>query len=257
MKMALELMLSTEMANAKAFSHPWRKFTRIQELEVVSQVFRQLDLRLFHYSRLDGYEKEKVQTEGLVFGMGEQQQEATMGNSKTGCLVVISSGLPEASDLGDCCLQFMGQTDMALPPRVQRHRYLRFEGLGYTDVNITDFEERLAPSYTSIRDPMLRLYHRLIACNIVGRSQEPEKVTVTDLFYLRGRDVGSFNIPYLLARYLRMFASRRKREVMISGRQFVACLAEHFDEGAQAVPAPIQAPQPSSAAGPARTMAQR
>ncbi|GJS03641.1 hypothetical protein Tco_0320149 [Tanacetum coccineum] len=292
---------------------------------------------------------------------------------------------------------------MALPPRYQRHRYLRFEGLGYTDVNITDFEERLgkiydreihrvqvfdfgglidlmdeglsgplvhelileffsmfrfgevvldldttgalqlqlrglrrhirisstgdflgtAPSYTSIRDLMIRLYHRLIACNIVGRSQEPEKVTVTDLFYLRGRDVGSFNIPYLLVRYLRMFASGRKREAMISGRQIVARLAKHFgllteerlqglamivqdllmidmaklvrlqickelddtwawvaprperqpdvavgtqvvvegapnvDEGAQTVLAPIQAPQPSSAAGPARTMAHR
>ncbi|GJZ94508.1 hypothetical protein Tco_0666711 [Tanacetum coccineum] len=139
---------------------------------------------------------------------------------------------------------------MALPPRDQRHQYLRFEGLGYTDVNIIDFEERLgkiygreihwvqvfdfgglidlmakglsgrmlmehgdaqgqkavlnldttgalqlqlrgvrrrmrissargflgtSPYYTSIRDPMLRLYHKLIACNIVGRSQEPEK----------------------------------------------------------------------------------
>nr|GFD11284.1 hypothetical protein [Tanacetum cinerariifolium] len=66
-------------------------------------------------------------------------------------------------------------------------------------------------------DPMLRLCHRLIACSIAGRSQAPEKVTVTDLFYLRGIDVGSINIPYLLARYLRLFASGRKREAMISG----------------------------------------
>ncbi|GJX53958.1 hypothetical protein Tco_0282327 [Tanacetum coccineum] len=49
-----------------------------------------------------------------------------------------------------------------------------------------------APSYTLIRDPMLRLCHRLIACSIVGRSQTPKKVTVTDLFYLRGMDVGSY-----------------------------------------------------------------
>ncbi|GJT84002.1 retrovirus-related pol polyprotein from transposon TNT 1-94 [Tanacetum coccineum] len=45
-----------------------------------------------------------------------------------------------------------------------------------------------APSYTSIRDLMLRLCHR----------------------------------------YLRMFASGRKRGAMISRGQFVACLAEHF-----------------------------
>ncbi|GJS27262.1 hypothetical protein Tco_0487882 [Tanacetum coccineum] len=46
------------------------------------------------------------------------------------------------------------------------------------------------PSYTLIRDPILRLCHRLIACSIVGRSQAPEKV--------------------------------------VSGGQFVARLAEHF-----------------------------
>ncbi|GKF93651.1 hypothetical protein Tco_0283351 [Tanacetum coccineum] len=68
----------------------------------------------------------------------------------------------------------------------------------------------------------------LIACSIVGRSQPPKKVTVTDLFYLRGMDVGSVNVPYLLARYLRLFASGRKQGAMISGSQFVARLAEHF-----------------------------
>nr|GEV13130.1 UBN2 domain-containing protein [Tanacetum cinerariifolium] len=42
-----------------------------------------------------------------------------------------------------------------------------------------------------------------------ARIQAPEKVTVTDLFYLRGLDVGSVNIPYFLARYLRRFAAER------------------------------------------------
>ncbi|GKE44039.1 hypothetical protein Tco_1471323 [Tanacetum coccineum] len=77
-------------------------------------------------------------------------------------------------------------------------------------------------------DLMLRLCHRLIACSIVGRSQAPEKVTMTYLFYLRGMDVGSVNVPYLLARYLRLFASGRKQGAMISEGQFVARLAEHF-----------------------------
>ncbi|GKC12081.1 hypothetical protein Tco_1008863 [Tanacetum coccineum] len=108
------------------------------------------------------------------------------------------------------------------------------------------------PSYTSIRDPMLRLCHRLIACR----------------------------------RYLRLFASGRKRRAMISGGQFVARLAEHFgllteerlhgltqvvavgtpvvaedtlvlDEGALAVLEPAQVPQAPPTAGPAKTMAQR
>ncbi|GJU23433.1 hypothetical protein Tco_1156775 [Tanacetum coccineum] len=77
------------------------------------------------------------------------------------------------------------------------------------------------PSYTSIRDLILRLCHRLIACSIAGRSQAPEKVTVTDLFYLRGMDVGSVNVPYLLAMYLRLFAAGRKSGALIFGGQFL------------------------------------
>ncbi|GKE70511.1 hypothetical protein Tco_1528583 [Tanacetum coccineum] len=81
---------------------------------------------------------------------------------------------------------------------------------------------RYTPSYTLIRDPMLRLCHRLIACSIAERSQAPKKVTVIDLFYLRGMDVGSVNVPYRLARYLRLFASGRKQGAVI-------CFwAEHF-----------------------------
>ncbi|GJW89693.1 hypothetical protein Tco_0167246 [Tanacetum coccineum] len=85
-----------------------------------------------------------------------------------------------------------------------------------------------SPSYTAIRDLILRLCHRLIAYSIVRRSQAPENVTVTNLFYLRGMDVDSVNVPYLLARYLRLFAAGRKSGAHISGGQFVARLAEHF-----------------------------
>ncbi|GJW15467.1 hypothetical protein Tco_0019600 [Tanacetum coccineum] len=166
--------------------------------------------------------------------------------------------------------------NMALPPHDQRHQYLRYEGLQYTDADILDFESRLTkiykrevhrlqvfnfgglpdlmaeglsarmhmehrdaqgvslftsqvwrrlfdirgplirissardflgttPSYTAIRDPILRLCHSLIACSIAGRSQAPEKVTVTDLFYLRGMDFGSVNDHYLLARLAEHF----------------------------------------------------
>ncbi|GKA38309.1 hypothetical protein Tco_0730860 [Tanacetum coccineum] len=41
-------------------------------------------------------------------------------------------------------------------------------------------------------------------------------------------DVDSVNVPYLLARYLRLFATGRKSDAHISGGQFVARLAEHF-----------------------------
>nr|GEW48379.1 hypothetical protein [Tanacetum cinerariifolium] len=48
---------------------------------------------------------------------------------------------------------------MALPPRDQRHQYLRYEGLQYTDADITNFKMRLARIYKRdvkmgrIRDP--------------------------------------------------------------------------------------------------------
>ncbi|GJU96620.1 hypothetical protein Tco_1321376 [Tanacetum coccineum] len=107
------------------------------------------------------------------------------------------------------------------------HTAEEIESVGFGNSFAGDFLGT-PPSYTLIRDPMLRLCHRLIACSITGRSQAPEKVTVTDLFYLRGMDVGSVNAPYLLARYLRLFALGRKQGAMISRGQFVARLAEHF-----------------------------
>ncbi|GKE10667.1 hypothetical protein Tco_1414218, partial [Tanacetum coccineum] len=109
-----------------------------------------------------------------------------------------------------------------------------------------------------------------------GDQSAPEKVTVTNLFYLIGMDVDSFNIPYLLARYLRRFASWRKQGAIIyreivqdlpvidivelpdatTGALEVVEGAPDVNEGAQAVPAPVQAPQPPHAAQ-GRTMPQR
>ncbi|GJR59269.1 hypothetical protein Tco_1501431 [Tanacetum coccineum] len=85
-----------------------------------------------------------------------------------------------------------------------------------------------APSYTSIRDIILRLCYRLIASNNARRIQAPEKVTMTDMFYLKGMDVDLVNVPYLLARYLRLSAAGRKSGALTFGGQFVARLAEHF-----------------------------
>nr|GEZ97759.1 hypothetical protein [Tanacetum cinerariifolium] len=104
-----------------------------------------------------------------------------------------------------------------------------------------------SPSYTLIRDLMLRLCHRLITCSIVGRSQAPEKLTLTDLFYLRGMDVGSVNIPYLLARSLTKLGAwvasgPKRQQVATAGTLKVAKDALVVDESAPAVPALVQAP---------------
>ncbi|GKC18878.1 hypothetical protein Tco_1021028 [Tanacetum coccineum] len=86
------------------------------------------------------------------------------------------------------------------------------------------------PSYTLIRDPVLRLCHRMMAHNIAGRCQAPKKVTVTDLFDLRGLDVRSVNMPYLLTRYLRRFAAGRKSGALISCGQFEGDAGEVVEE---------------------------
>ncbi|GJU41692.1 hypothetical protein Tco_1194649 [Tanacetum coccineum] len=102
-----------------------------------------------------------------------------------------------------------------------------------------------APSYTGIWDPVLRLYHRLIACSIAERSQALEKVTVTDLFYLRGMDVDSVNHLYLLARYLRLFTAGRKSKAHISRGQFICA---QFDDTWAWVAMGLER-QPDAAAG--------
>ncbi|GKD23940.1 hypothetical protein Tco_1225643 [Tanacetum coccineum] len=51
-------------------------------------------------------------------------------------------------NLYNLCIDFVKIVDIALPPRDQRHQYLRFEGLEYTDADIMDFEERLGRIYS-------------------------------------------------------------------------------------------------------------
>ncbi|GKF43545.1 hypothetical protein Tco_0208727 [Tanacetum coccineum] len=106
--------------------------------------------------------------------------------------------------------RYWSESERMIPRKGDLHDY-------WSDISTTgDF---LGPphSYTLIRGPVLRLCHRMMAHSIAGRSQAPEKVTVIDLFYLRGLDVGSVNIPYILARYLRRFAAGRKSGAHISG----------------------------------------
>ncbi|GKA64788.1 hypothetical protein Tco_0764495 [Tanacetum coccineum] len=122
------------------------------------------------------------------------------------------------------------------------------------------------------------------------RGLAPKKVTATDLFYLRIMDQGVANVLYLLVQYLFRHTEGRKSGARMSGRYFIGRLAEHFglvsdegklglsvisrvlpvidldeiaegapnvDEGAHAIPSPIQAPQLPLAAALTRTMAQR
>nr|GEY00025.1 hypothetical protein [Tanacetum cinerariifolium] len=97
-------------------------------------------------------------------------------------------------------------------------------------ISLDDDFLRVVPSYTSIRDPLRRLCHRLITVSNSGRGEAPEKVTATDLFYLRSMDEGTtVNVPYLLAQYLFRYIEGRKRGARLSSRNFIGRLAEHFE----------------------------
>ncbi|GJT28536.1 hypothetical protein Tco_0908811 [Tanacetum coccineum] len=207
---------------------------------------------------------------------------------------------------------------MALPPRKQRHRFLRYEGMEYTDSDIVDFESRLEriytreihrvqvvdfqgrarrrlswrqfslalglhtgdemessgfaryysesermiprkgdihdywrdistdgdflgppPSYTLIRDPVLRLCHRMMAHNIVGRSQ----VIAPELPMIDMAELVRLHICVQLDDTWAWVAMGPERQPdAAAGAPAVAEDTPAVDEGDQAILAPVQAP---------------
>ncbi|GKF16497.1 hypothetical protein Tco_0061415 [Tanacetum coccineum] len=87
------------------------------------------------------------------------------------------------------------------------------------------------PSYTLIRDPVLRLCHRMTTHSIAGRSQAPEKEIDDTWAWVA-------------------LVPETQPDATASAHG-AAKDAPIVDEGNQAVPAPVQAPQPPPVA---RTM---
>ncbi|GKG57140.1 hypothetical protein Tco_0584566, partial [Tanacetum coccineum] len=73
-----------------------------------------------------------------------------------------------------------------------------------------------------------RLCHRLMAHTIAGRGYTPEKVTSTNLYFLRSIDREAVNLPNLLAYYLFRHAEGRKRSTQMFRGYFILRLADHF-----------------------------
>ncbi|GKC10775.1 hypothetical protein Tco_1007557 [Tanacetum coccineum] len=198
-----------------------------------------------------------------------------------------------------------GQDMAPLPPKDQRHLWLRYEGQDYTDVVVHDYEDTLGMifgrrvnrvhvlDFEGLTDETrqaltdrLRMVHTRVEGQLgelrrqmswrqfilamglhtaeemetdgfrvywTDSSREiatkadlsdywsriasdgdflgvaPEKVTATNLFYLRSMDEGAtVNVPYFLARYLFKYVEGRKQGARMFGGQFVSCLAKHF-----------------------------
>ncbi|GJY76312.1 hypothetical protein Tco_0481428 [Tanacetum coccineum] len=122
---------------------------------------------------------------------------------------------------------------------------------------------RGVPSYTYIRDPVRRLCHRLISYSISKRGQAPEKHAEgrkSRARLSRGHFIGRLAHHFGLVsddglRGLSVVASSRleRQHVIAAGAPGAAKDAPAVDEGVQADPAPMQAPQqpppPPPAAG--------
>ncbi|GJX26733.1 hypothetical protein Tco_0233029 [Tanacetum coccineum] len=96
-----------------------------------------------------------------------------------------------------------------------------------------------SPSYSSIRDLILRLCHRLIACSIVGRRQAPKKfiARLAEHFGLLMDDTWAW-----------VALGPERQPDVAAGAPGVAQDAPVIDEGDQTIPAPVQAPPPPPAA---------
>ncbi|GJX46503.1 hypothetical protein Tco_0271693 [Tanacetum coccineum] len=146
----------------------------------------------------------------------------------------------------ECC----GGQDMALPPRDQRHQYLKFEGLQYTEGDIANFETRLARIYKREGCSGIEFEEAVLNLDIVGalRFQLEEArrclsgrqfILALGLYTAEEMETVGFDFlgtapSYTSIRDLilrlchRRFAAGRKSGALILGGQFVARLAEHF-----------------------------
>ncbi|GKD60019.1 hypothetical protein Tco_1297528 [Tanacetum coccineum] len=166
-----------------------------------------------------------------------------------------------------------GQDMAPLPPRDQRHPWLRYQVEGYTEDIMHNYEQRLKTIFGRMSDTEMGLDVADTLCfsemaedgfeaywlgseRVIPDKGAPEKVTDIDLFYLRSMDRGTANVPYLLAQYLFRYAEGRKIRARLFGGHFIRRLAAHFglvrDEGLRGLlawVAPGLERQPNAAAG--------
>ncbi|GJW70387.1 hypothetical protein Tco_0127304 [Tanacetum coccineum] len=131
----------------------------------------------------------------------------------------------------------------SLPPRDQIHLWLRYQVVGYIEKIVHGFEQRLK----TIFGTMGKRIGDQIGLDVVG----------TLCFQLGGARRSMTWRQFILAlggMHLKRHAKERKSGAWLSGGHFIGRLAHHFglaaedapavDEGAQADPAPVHAPQP-------------
>ncbi|GKB27641.1 hypothetical protein Tco_0867042 [Tanacetum coccineum] len=182
------------------------------------------------------------------------------------------------------CTDLVDFADMALSPRDQRHQYLRFEGLQYTDADIADFETRLGKIYRrevhrvqifyfgGLTDQMTeglsggvrrRMSWREFILGMGLHTAEEIESSAGDFLGTKAACM-----QYCWEKYLRLFTEEKLQGLTVIVRDLpeidmAELICEELDDtegapdvvkGDQAISAPVQAPQPPPAA---RTISQR
>nr|GEX62278.1 hypothetical protein [Tanacetum cinerariifolium] len=96
-------------------------------------------------------------------------------------------------------------------------------------INITTRDHcdtRHPPSYTSIRNLIRRLVHRLLALSDAGRNSRKEKVTLDDLFLFHSMDGRvSVDVPWHVAKFFIDKGKRYKKKSLIVGAHLIDRIA--------------------------------
>ncbi|GJZ16105.1 hypothetical protein Tco_0551782 [Tanacetum coccineum] len=99
-------------------------------------------------------------------------------------------------------------------------------------VNITTcnhYDTRRPPSYTTIKNDIRRLVHRLLNISINGRHNAKEKVTLEDLFFLHSMDGGDLvDVPWNVAKFFTNKSKGAKTKSMIVGAHLIGRIARSY-----------------------------
>ncbi|GKA81337.1 hypothetical protein Tco_0788029 [Tanacetum coccineum] len=198
-------------------SHTWRRLFEIRG----SLVFM---LEFFSTCRISDAKLGLDKADTLCFQLGGARRRMTWRQ------FILALGLHTSEEMAEDGFEayWLGST-RAIPDKGDLRNY-------WIEVSLDGDFLGVAPSYVYIRDPVRRLCHIKISYNISSRGQAPKK-------------------------YLFRHAEGRKSGARMSGGHFSGRLAAHFglhvvaagapeaaedalvvDEGASAVPAPVQAP---------------
>ncbi|GJT35100.1 hypothetical protein Tco_0925519 [Tanacetum coccineum] len=186
---------------------------RIQEQVVKEYVIEFLSSFTFRDNIMD---LDNVDT--MVFQLGGEKRSMTMRQ------FIIALGLYTDEEMGNNLFEPFYESCF-------RNRPHNYDPTEYV-VNITTrghYDTRHPPSYTSIRNPIHHLAHRLLALSVAGRHSGKEKVTLDDLFLLHSMNGWvSVDVPWHVAKFFADKAKGYKKKIQIVRAHLIGRIARLF-----------------------------